>query len=170
MARARRFPAARSSGHKRLNQWVGPPEQGFVSVSSGGSTLVSSLSPAEATTLVRVRGAVSIQPGSFAADLNIVGAVGIGVVSAEAFGIGITAIPTPYSDADWPGWLMWRSFALHLDVQSAVGFDLNSAVQLEIDSKAMRRAGSNEVFVFIAESQEGAFDIADCTRQLLKLS
>ena len=168
MAR-RRFPA-RVSGHARLNQWIGPPEQDFVGVSSGGSTLVSSLTVAEATTIVRTRGMVSVQPGSFAADLNVVGAFGIGIVSDEAFGIGITAIPTPYSDGDWPGWLMWESFAFHLDAQSAIGFEMPASLQIMVDSKGMRKVGNSESLVFIAESQTGAFDIADCTRQLFKLS
>jgi len=132
--------------------------------------LVSSLSAGEATTIVRTRGMITIKPGSFAADLDIIGAVGIGVISDEAFGIGITAIPTPYSDADWPGWLMWESFAIHLEVLSAVGFNVPAAVAIAVDSKGMRKVGSNESLVLIAESQVGAFDIADTTRQLFKLS
>ena len=170
MARARtRFPAGRG-GHKRLNEWVGPPEQGFVAVATTGATLVSSLVVEEAITIVRTRGMVSIDPNVFSADLNVVGAFGIGIVSAEAFGIGITAIPTPYSDADWPGWLMWESFAFRLEFSDATGVTMPGSLQINVDSKGMRRIGSNEAVVFVAESQEGAFTIADCTRQLFKLS
>ena len=172
MARSHRSFPRGSCGTARLNQWVGPPDQGFVTVSSGGATLVSSLSPGEATTLVRTRGMVAVIPTTFASDQNINGAFGIGVISAEAFGIGITAIPSPFTDADWPGWLMWESFAFRVEFGDGTGVRAAAGVGLQmiVDSKGMRKAGSNEVYVFIAESRGGAYSIADNTRQLFKLS
>ena len=167
---ARGFRRGHQGGHKRLTQWVGPALQDFVSVASGGATLISSIPFDEAATLVRIRGQATIQPGSFAADLNVVGAIGVGFVSTEALNIGVTAIPEPFTDADWGGWALWRAFGLHLDVQSAVGFDAQGAIQLELDSKAMRKGGPSESLVAIAESQAGAFDIALTMRTLVKLS
>jgi len=158
----------RSSGHRRLNAWVGPPEQGFQVVTSGGSSLISSLSVEEAITIIRTRGSIGIEM-SFAAGLSVVGAVGIGIVSTEAFGIGITAIPTPYSDADWHGWLMWESFAMTVDFDDATGARFG-AFQIAVDSKGSRKVAANETLVMIAESQIGAYNIADATRQLFKLS
>ncbi len=169
MARRRSFaaPRARSS---RLTQWIGPADQGYVSVASAGATIISSASFEEPLTIMRSRGNVSIQPGSFAADLNVVGAFGVAIVTTEAFTAGIASIPEPFSDADWGGWFVWRSFSMHLDVQSAVGFDVNSALQFEVDSKAMRKVSQNETLVTIAESREGAFDISANLRTLIKLS
>ena len=160
-----------AGGAKRLTIWIGPADQAYVGVATGGATMVA-LSPefGEATTLVRTRGHTSVQPGSFAADLNIVGAVGMGVVSLEASVVGISALPLPFDDANWGGWMVWRSFSLHFDVQSAAGFDVNSALEFEVDSKAMRKVGSNEVFVIVAQSQVGAFDISTPWRYLVKLS
>ena len=120
--------------------------------------------------MVRDRGMVTIKPGSFAADLDIVGAIGVGVVSDEALGVGITAIPTPYSDADWSGWLVWESFAIHLEVLDATGFDVGAALRINVDSKGMRKLGATESLVLVAESQVGAFDVSDTLRQLFKLS
>ena len=131
--------------------------------------MVASASFEEPLTIMRTRGVVSIQPGSFSADLNVMGAIGMAIVLAEALAIGITAIPEPFNDADWGGWFVWRSFALHLDVGTSVGFDANSALNIEIDSKAMRKVSPNEALVVVAESQAGAFDIFDGTRHLLKL-
>lgn len=157
------------SGPRRKVQWIGPAVQGYVSVANAGATLISVSTTFEtAATLVRTRGQISVQPGSFAADLNIVGAFGCGIVSAEAGAIGITAIPTPFRDADWGGWYVWRSFSLHLDVQSAIGFSLEME-NFEVDSKAMRKVGQNESLVWVAESQAGAFDISTPLRQLIKL-
>jgi len=167
---ARRHGSFRDKGARRLTQWVGPAIQGYVGVATGGATLIASTAIEEQTTVVRTRGHCSVQPGSFAADLNVIGAVGMCVVSQEALAAGVTAVPEPFTDAEWGGWLVWRSFSLHLDVQSAVGFDANSALEFEVDSKAMRRVSPNEAIVIVAESQAGAFDISTPWRMLLKLS
>ncbi len=158
------------SSHRRLNEWVAPPLQEYIAVASAGATIISQMNIEEATTIVRTRGMVSIKPQAFSADLSTVGAFGVGVVSAEALTIGTTAIPEPYSDADWGGWLMWESFAYHFEVQSAVGTQFPASIQINVDSKGMRKVGSNEALVFVAESFTGAFEIAECTRQLFKLS
>ena len=152
-----------------MTQWVGPPDQGFISVAAGGATLISFLSFEEAATLVRVRGAVAFRYNSYAADASIVGAIGIGIVSTEAFTAGIASIPEPYSDGDWGGWMVWRSFAHHFQSITQAGVLLGD-MSIEIDSKAMRKVSPNETAVFIAESQSGAYQVADCTRQLIKLS
>jgi len=169
VARRRSF-SHRGGGNHRLTQWVGPAAQGYISVTGGGASLISFVSFESPLTLIRTRGHTSIQPGSFSADLNIIGAVGMAVVSTEAFLAGVASIPEPFTDADWGGWMVWRSFSMHLDVQSAAGFDANSALEFEVDSKAMRKVTPNETVVIIAESFAGAFDISTPWRQLIKLS
>ncbi len=168
MARRRHFGHVGS--HKRLTQWIGPAAQGYIAVASTGATLISSSSFSEAATVVRTRGVVSVQPGSFSADLNFIGGFGVAIVSQDALGIGITAVPKPLTDSSWGGWLVWRTFAGHLDVQSAVGFDVQSMVNFEVDSKSMRKFSPNEAMIMVAESETGAFDIYDGTRSLIKLS
>ena len=155
-------------GARRLNEWVGPPEQGFIAVTSTASVIISSLSVEEAIMIVRTRGMIGIKP-SFGAPLECIGAIGVGIVSAEVLSVGITAIPTLYSDADWGGWLMWESFVFTVDFDDATGVRFGT-IQLNIDSKGMRKAGSNEAFVMVVESQLGAFEVADATRQLFKLA
>jgi len=131
--------------------------------------LVASLTLAEKATVVRVRGQVSVQPQAVTADLNIVGAIGMGVVTEEAFNAGITAIPEPFSDADWGGWLMWRSFSYALEVVSEIGTYFPDW-DFEVDSKAMRKVDINEVVVIVAESQGGAFSVSTLLRTLIKLT
>ena len=169
MARNRFLGRAFPQRSARLTQWLGPADQGFVSVAATGSSLVATAPFTEPATLMRTRGAVSIIPDSTAADVSIVGAIGMAIVSTDAVGIGITAIPTPYADADWGGWFVWRSFAFRFESITQVGVLLGSW-SLEIDSKAMRKITPNETMVIVAESQGGAFAITDGTRHLIKLT
>ena len=155
-------------GERRKTTWVGPAIQGFVNVASGGSTIISSATNEEPETVVRVRGMVAIEAQSYAADLGITGAFGMGIVSAEAFAIGITAVPKPFANADWGGWLVWRSFGLRFESITQAGV-LLASWSMEIDSKAMRKAVANEVLVSVAESQGGAFALFDGTRVLTML-
>ena len=166
MARGHGF-RARSPG--RLTQWFGPAAQNYVAVASGGATLVASLPFESANTVVRSRGQVSIRASVYSADVDIIGAFGMAVVSAEALAIGVTAIPEPFGDADWGGWFVWRSFSHHFESISQAGVLLGSW-EFEVDSKAMRRVGVNEAVVLIAESNNGAFQISSPVRMLVKLS
>ena len=153
---------------KRMTQWVGPADQNYVNVTSGGATLVSSVLFGEPGTVIRVRGQISIKPTTYAVDLTIVGAWGMGIVSEEAFNAGVASIPEPFSDADWGGWLAWRNFSFHFEQISNAGVFLASW-DFEVDSKAMRKIGVNEVLVHVAESNLGAYSIAEGVRTLFKL-
>ncbi len=167
MARPRR--AFTGGGSRRLTQWLGPADQGYISVASGGATLTSSASFEEAATIVRSRGNVSIRPNAFTADVALVGAFGVAIVSTEAFNAGVTAIPEPFTDSDWGGWMVWRSFTYFFQFSDATGAQFNDW-NFEVDSKAMRKLSPNETLVQIAESQGGAFQISTPLRHLIKLS
>ena len=157
-------------GQRRLTQWVGPADQGFINVASGGASIISSISFEEQTTAVRIRGDLTIIPQSSAADLTIVGAYGEGIVTQEAFAAGVASMPEPFTDGDWGGWMVWRSFSFRLEVGTdTTGFEF-LPWDMEVDSKAMRKISPNEVLVAIAESQTGAFSISAPVRTLLKLS
>jgi len=169
MARVHRgFTVGRRSPG-RLTQWIGPADQGFVSVAAAGATLMTSVVFEEPLTVVRIRGHMTIIPDSTAADVSIVGAFGMGIVSAEASAAGIVSIPEPFSDADWGGWMLWRSFAMRFESITQAGVLLANWA-FELDSKAMRKMSPNEVLVAVVESQSGAFAISVATRVLLKLS
>ena len=158
-----------SGGSRRLTQWVAPANQGYVVVADGGATVVSTIPFGVPATIVRTRGQVSIRPNSLAADAAIIGAIGMGIVSAEAVAIGVTAIPEPFTDGDWPGWFVWRSFSFLYEFQDATGTGIQT-IDFEVDSKAMRKIGQNETIVFVAESQAGAFQVSSPVRMLIKLA
>ncbi len=164
----------RGKGPRRKTQWVGPADQANVTVAAGGASILNSFDPQaqglQSPTIVRTRGSFSFQPAAFSADVAIHGAYGIGVVSDQSFNAGVASMPEPFSDADWDGWFVWRSFTMAFEFQDATGTQFPVNIMYEIDSKAMRKVGPNETVVAIAESQSGAFNCADHTRLLFKLS
>ncbi len=168
MTRARRFERPGRSP-QRLTQWIGPADQSYLAVASAGETIISSFAAEEALTITRSRGQLSIIPSVFSADVEITGAYGEGVVSAEAFAAGVVSLPSPFRDADWGGWLLWRAFSYRFEFADATGVDFPNWT-MELDSKAQRRMGPNEVLVAVAESQSGAFRVSAPLRTLIKLS
>ncbi len=172
MARARNF-RGRSSAPRRQVTWIGPADQGYITVAAGGATILGSFDPIAAgmdkPTIVRTRGFVGIVPLSYTADLTVTGAFGVGVVSTQAFAAGIASVPEPFDEADWDGWFVWRSFAFEYEFQDSTGSFL-STFGLEVDSKAMRKVSANETMVLVGQSESGAFKIAPHIRALLKLA
>ena len=102
-----------------MTQWSQFDQVPVSSVSNTGSTLLSGLAFEIPGTIIRTRGMITIFPTSFGADLNVVGAFGIGLVSAEAFAAGIASVPEPYADSDWGGWMVLQPFAFHLEFTGA---------------------------------------------------
>ena len=175
MARQRGFTRV-ARGPKRLTNWGnGPGGSSLTNFSlSSASILGAGVTFLQSGTIVRVRGSVSSYLRSYtsAGDGYHV-AVGIGVTTEAAFDAGIASLPTPITEAAWDGWLWHRYFDVHGSLaagSSAVG-EGNSGVDIEIDSKAMRRV-SDEYVVFAAaevvELGTGILDIWLDTRMLLK--
>ena len=174
---ARRFGSRQftSRGPRRKTSWIASADQGFVTIATNTSVLHQSFSVSPAApggsepTLVRTRGLISIHPSVFNADLEVVGAVGMGVISDQALAVGASAIPGAWTDAGSDIWFVWQPLALNFEFGSAVGTEVQGAVQFPFDSKAMRKLHDGESMVVMVESQAGAFDCAVSFRQLLKL-
>ena len=168
MPRGRYF-RGRNDSNRRKTEWSQFLQSpAFVSIASTASVLLSSLSFENPGTIVRTRGMISIRPGTTGADLDFVGAYGCGIVSAEALAIGATAIPSPFSDADWGGWMVLQPFAGRWEQATDIGRQIASW-EYEIDSKAMRKVEPNSAMVFMVESGVGAFNFADPVRALQML-
>jgi len=150
-------------------EWVAPADQNFVNVATGASGIIASLTPGESLTVIRNRGLLMITPQSFAADVTLVGAVGICVVSSQAFAAGAASIPGPFTDADWGGWLLWQPYGYFLEFTDGTGLR-QADQQYTLDSKSMRKVTPNEVLVQMCESQVGAVSCSMTIRTLLKLS
>jgi len=163
-------PRVARSGARRKTQWSQLADQGFVSLAAAGSTLVSSIAFTQPGTIVRARGRLGIRANVFTADANPVGAFGVGVVSEEAAAIGITAIPLPFSDADWGGWMVWQSWCEAFQTEGASpATQFLASWSFDIDSKAMRKVEPNTRLVFVAESQSEAVLVCETVRVLQML-
>ena len=145
---------------------------------TGSSKVLSTTSLGIATpfTLIRMRGSFHMYlvgtAGALGDGFN--GAVGIGLVSNEAFGVGITAIPGPQSDANWDGWI-WQSFFDIRQITATLSDGANAAaasVRLEVDSKAMRKWDPGMTLVGVCEVVESGsqnMDVQADSRVLLKV-
>ncbi len=97
-------------------------------------------------TVTRVRGQVvylSDQIGTLEAPIAAIGMI---VVSEDAFAAGIAAIPGPVSDIGNDGWFMWQAMTGYFDL--IAGGDPNF---INIDSKAKRIVQQGWRVVIMAE-------------------
>jgi len=125
-------------------------------------------------TLVRTHGHLEL--GLSAADAALTGfnwTAGIGICTSDAFAVGVTAVPDPFDDIQWPGWLWMASGGLHTSVGAlAVGDPSVNPVIVPIDSKAMRILRLNEILflsVQIGEVVSATIQVRGMTRTLFKL-
>ena len=170
--RGRSFPVRR--GPKRLVSWVGSANQGYVACGAGAKIIHQSF-PLDASvfapdaTIVRTRGMYSIRPQVYTAQVDIIGAFGMGIVSDESFAIGASAMPGPWSNPEWEGWFVWESFAFRYEESSgSLDNTFPASFQMPFDSKAMRKMGSGQTMVVIVQSQSAANTSSINFRQLYK--
>ena len=105
-------------------------------------------------TIVRIRGIyqASLTVVSSALD-GFAGAIGFGIVTAEAFAAGVLSVPSPITDASWDGWMMHEFFQLRV-AAGTLGDGVNAGiatVNIKIDVKAMRILDSDNVLMGVTE-------------------
>ena len=175
MARLSGFQHPIRRSVKRMTSWgKGPDSLGQNAVTSqkfvwsNGVVLVAEAK----ATIVRIRGnaLVTLSVVDIAAE-GFVGALGLGVFTAEAFAAGAASMPGPLVDSDWDGW-MWHSF---FQVLSVANTGEGSVMQrFEIDTKAMRKLEDSQILAGVAEVTERGdgttLALSADTRVLLKLS
>jgi len=163
-----------------MTTWaLGPGDEtgAVTTLTASGVTIFGSgisLTTEDKVTISRIRGFMNfaLSSATAAGDGFLIGA-GIALVSADAFGVGATAVPHPIDDANWPGW-MWHQL-LDLDVVAAGvdGANILGNARVPIDSKAQRIMGTNEVMCTILQVIErttATVAITGLTRVLLKLA
>ena len=148
---ARRNEFGRSKvvrGVRRLTEWtVGPGGQGVTNVNTTEQVILGSgIESTERLTLTRILGNLQFQlKTSAGVDNGFECTWGIGLVSGDAFGVGVSAVPSPQLDMDWGGWLM-HGFMPMLTPTATIT-DIGSAVvvNIPVDVKAQRVMGPNDV-------------------------
>jgi len=141
-------------GSQRHTDWgASVPAGSFLSVGGATVTLLETFVPnAGGETLIRTRGMLSFGSDQFVAGEQQLGSFGIGVVSAQAEALGITAIPHPGDDAAWGGWLYHTFLFNRFNFSSAVSTQAIATVNIVIDSKAMRKVSDEERLVVVLQN------------------
>ena len=173
---SRRIPVR---SQRRKTSWIIGLENTLISVFTSAGPRLWTLGVAtgqDANTIVRIRGeyTVSITQGIAAGELFASVALGIGLVTDEAFAAGITSIPSPLTDRDWDGWMWHRLHGMFItDAPNNETRGPMEAVRVEIDSKSMRKFDEGmTVFGAIelgAETGACSIDFTAQTRMLIKL-
>ena len=156
MPRSRMFTRERHGKTRRNVGWDRGPREAAVSLTASGNRVLGTGSQAlsQGLTLLRTRGEFMafLSVGTSALD-GFNGAFGICVVSENAFGVGVTAMPTPLTDASWNGWLYHHFFNVKVPGAGLIG-DRDASVRFTIDSKAMRKVKQTDVIAGVLEVVE----------------
>jgi len=146
----------RPVGRQRKKSWdEGPGSTAATAISTSSATILGSgaLAVNDGQTILRTRGllALTMLTAGSLGD-GFFGAFGIGIVTEQAFSIGITAMPAPVAEADWDGWL-YHTF---VDVRTGLnpGANASSFQKLMVDSKAMRKINQGETIFAALEVVE----------------
>ncbi len=170
--RARTVVRSRT-GQRRAMSWR-EIQATSATLTAVGGTITHSLDAVELAkrpfTIIRTHLVVSIISDQVAADEAQFGAFGMAVVSEQAEAIGVTAVPTPVTDANSDLWFVHQWLMNEVSVVSAVGFNEDGAHQYLIDSKAMRKVEEGEDVVGVAEfsAAGGGIIVRVAGRLLLK--
>ena len=172
MAR-RHFSGARG-GQRRSTSWL-EIVPSITTMVAGGGVITHSLDATELAkrpfTVVRSHLIVHITSDQLGADELQFGAVGICVVSDQAEAVGVTAVPTPVTDAGSDLWLMHQYVAAEFAFVSGVGFDAAGGYTYLIDSKSMRKVNDDQDVLIVIELATGisnGFNITIAGRVLIK--
>ena len=154
--RRSRFRPSVGSSRRKVSWSAGPSQIDTVALTGAGATIWSAGSQAllDDLTLVRVRGEYTIVQTLATNVGDGYDQIGLGmcIVSENAFGVGITAVPHPIADLSWDGWL-WHNLLSSFRGASTteVGRAPMEAVRGEIDSKAMRKTHQSDVLIGVIE-------------------
>ena len=152
-----RFQRGRGSSHGRSGtrdtSWSVGPQGSTGAISVVGTAMFPTNAVADVAdkTLIRTRGELLLVLN--AADSGIAGfnqlAFGMCIVSQNAAGIGVTAVPDPIADIAWEGWFVYWTGALVGGSGTEADFvgGIGATARIVIDSKAMRKLNETDVVV-----------------------
>jgi len=144
------------SSSRRKTAWSGGPNEPGNSITAAGAFLWlngAQVVP-DGLTQIRVRGEYSfvLSVVTSIGDGYASMGVGICIVSENAFGVGVTAVPSPLTDISWDGWLYHR---LHSNIfgrsTTELGVSPMEAQRVEIDSRAMRKVKGSDFTIGVVE-------------------
>ncbi len=156
----RRFRTVTRGGRQvRETLWFGMAETRTTLTSANSATLILSLNAAALAlrpfTIVRSLMHYSARSDQSAAAENWATALGGAVVSDQAVAIGVTAVPTPFTDLGSDLWFLHHIIDGQFLFISGVGVEPNAVSPpggTLIESKAMRKVESGQDLIFVIEN------------------
>ena len=144
-----RFPSRRPS----LKDWAGLGlDSTFNALAAASSVIVGNFTGLSDVTILRIRGLLSIGSDQTAAGGEVHGALGVAIVSEEAFTIGITAVPLPITNDSSDLWMLWQPFSHGIQRLTSVGFAEPRLSNWVVDSKAMRKMSNDQRAVVVLQN------------------
>ena len=174
MAQPRGF---RSRSSRRTTAWaIGPAEVDGSRASSGQQLWTTGVTTSSGKiTIIRTRGLYHVTLNTAdAVGSGFFGAIGIGLVTSNAFAAGNAAVPGPLTEEDWDGWLFHHYFDVRA-ITATIADGVNAASvsqRIVIDSKAMRKFDEDMTLVGVTEMTESTnatIEMQGQTRLLVKL-
>ena len=170
MAGKRHFGAPRRSGPRRLSTWIDlvPAEDslggnvGFFTASLNAAALAF-----RPFTIVRTHLEIVLRSDQAAAIEVQIAAVGLAIVSDQAVAVGVTALPTPISDAASNLWFLHKYVFAD---ESSLTDRTRGQTNLAVDLKAMRKVEQGQDMVVMLETQATGAVITTALRMLLKMN
>ena len=153
----------RSSGLSR--DWgLGPGGVAQQTITASGVVILGSgvTSTGAALTLMRTRGLLHLYlTSATAAGDGYTGAMGIIVVSDQAFAAGVASMPSPANEAESNGWLYHQFLSVHAGEAGGLSGGPEGSQRVDVDSKAMRKFDSEQTVVAILEVTETGTAVAN---------
>jgi len=147
------YPARRPS----LKDWTGLGlDSTYNALAAASAVIVGSFTGLSDVTILRIRGLLSIGSDQVAAGEEVHGALGVAIVSEEAFTVGITAVPLPITNDDSDLWMLWQPFAHGIQFGTGVGFQEPRLSNWVVDSKAMRKMSNDQRAVIVLQNSAAA--------------
>jgi len=141
------------SGSRRATQWLGSANDTDVTLLAAATAVLDqSFAFGEPATIVRTRGSLWVASDQSIASEFPFGALGMAVVTDQAFAAGAASIPAPYTESDADTFFLWESFATGLVFKSGVGTESQPWARTDFDSKAMRKVDDNSTAVVMLEN------------------
>ena len=151
-----RFPSRSEASRRKVSWGIGPSGQ-IVAISTSSVNLFPSGAEAQLSdmTITRFRGSLLLTMNNDeVANEGFDWAFGVAVVSQNAFGVGITAIPAPLTDIAWDGWFVHEQGTI-VQPEAVPNFSSDALVERRpLDSKAMRKINETDTIVAVLETSE----------------
>ncbi len=155
MARKSGF-VRRPSGMVRDTAWFGSAFTATTAAAASTAVLVTSLSAAALAlrpfTVIRTRGVLGIRSDQTSTTENFSAVYGGCVVSDQASAIGVTAVPTPFTDHDSDLWYWIETLFGTLVVTTDISRYIDgSRLDRTFDSKAARKVDIGQDVITVVE-------------------